>query len=57
MAPEGINVLRFGGVNVDYTPDGGTPLTDDYRLPFAFTGKLERVTFDLGPVQPMAAGK
>jgi len=27
IAPEGINVLRFGGVNVDYTPDGGTPLT------------------------------
>ncbi len=26
-APEGINVLRFGGVNTDYTPDGGTPLT------------------------------
>ncbi|APW63194.1 hypothetical protein [Paludisphaera borealis] len=26
-APEGINVLRFGGVNVDYTPAGGTPLT------------------------------
>ncbi len=26
-APEGINVLRFGGVDVDYTPSGGTPLT------------------------------
>ena len=26
-APEGINVLRFGGVNTDYTPSGGTALT------------------------------
>jgi hypothetical protein len=25
-APEGINVLRFGGVDVNYTPAGGTPL-------------------------------
>jgi hypothetical protein len=24
--PEGVNTLRFGGVNVDYTPAGGTPL-------------------------------
>lgn len=33
--------------------DTGTPITGDYRLPFAFTGKLESVTVDLGPVQPM----
>jgi hypothetical protein len=26
-APEGVNTLRFGGVDVDYTPVGGTPLT------------------------------
>lgn len=25
--PQGVNTLRFGGVNVDYTPVGGTPLT------------------------------
>ena len=24
--PEGVNTLRFGGVDVDYTPTGGTPL-------------------------------
>ncbi len=24
--PEGVNTLRFGGVDVDYTPAGGTPL-------------------------------
>ncbi len=27
-APEGINTLRFGGVDVDYTPAGGTALID-----------------------------
>jgi hypothetical protein len=26
LIPDGVNVLRFGGVNVDYTPNGGTPL-------------------------------
>ena len=26
--PEGVNILRFGGVDVDYTPAGGTPLTE-----------------------------
>ena len=24
--PGGVNTLRFGGVNVDYTPNGGKPL-------------------------------
>ncbi|MFM5907333.1 MAG: sulfatase-like hydrolase/transferase [Novosphingobium sp.] len=38
----------------DGTPgrDTGTALTGDYRLPFAFTGKLGSVVLDLGPVQP-----
>ncbi len=27
VAPEGINVLKFGGIDVNYTPPGGTPLT------------------------------
>jgi hypothetical protein len=27
VAPEGVNVLRFGGVDVNYTPAGGTALT------------------------------
>ncbi|MCJ2178213.1 hypothetical protein [Novosphingobium album (ex Hu et al. 2023)] len=35
--------------------DAGTPLTGDYRLPFAFNGTIDNVSFDLGPVQPMAA--
>lgn len=27
-APEGVNVLRIGGVDVNYTPSGGTPLVN-----------------------------
>ncbi|WP_269430665.1 arylsulfatase [Novosphingobium malaysiense] len=33
--------------------DAGTPLVDDYRLPFAFDGTIDKVSFDLGAVQPM----
>lgn len=28
IAPEGVNVLKFGGVDVDYTPPGGESLTE-----------------------------
>ena len=28
--------------------DTGTPVTEAYELPFAFTGKLDEVTIDLG---------
>jgi len=37
--------------------DAGTPLTGDYSTPFRFTGTLDRVLFDLGPVQPMTREK
>jgi arylsulfatase len=33
--------------------DVGTAVVDDYRPPFAFTGAIEQVAIDLGPVQPM----
>ena len=49
--------FKFSAEDATIGRDTGTPLTDDYRLPFAFTGRLDKVTFDLGPVQPMAAGK
>ncbi|WP_165071795.1 hypothetical protein [Paludisphaera rhizosphaerae] len=39
-APEGINVLRFGGVDVDYTPAGGTIL--------AATGQSNEFVVNLG---------
>ncbi|MBW8755296.1 MAG: sulfatase-like hydrolase/transferase, partial [Sphingomonadales bacterium] len=49
--------FKFSPEEATIGRDAGTPLTDDYRLPFAFTGRLESVTFDLGPVQPLAEGK
>jgi arylsulfatase len=45
--------FKFSPEDATIGRDAGTPLTDDYRLPFAFTGKLDSVTIDLGPVQPM----
>ena len=30
--------------------DTGTPLTRDYRPPFTFTGRIEKVTIEIGPV-------
>jgi len=47
--------FKFSPEEATLGRDGGTPLTGDYSLPFAFSGKLEQVTFDLGPVQPLAA--
>jgi hypothetical protein len=41
-------------------PDTGTPVDDqDYRVPFAFTGKLSKITIDLGEssVSPAAIRK
>jgi len=31
LVPQGVNTLRFGGVDVNYTPDGGTPLTQSQQ--------------------------
>jgi len=39
-APEGVNVLKFGGVDVNYTPPGGTPLTS--------TGQSNEFVINLG---------
>jgi hypothetical protein len=40
LVPGGVNVLRFGGVDVDYTPDGGTPLNQ--------TGQSNEFQINLG---------
>ncbi len=40
LIPQGVNTLRFGGVDVDYTPDGGTPLNQ--------TGQNNEFAIDLG---------
>lgn len=44
--PQGVNTLRFGGVDVDYTPTGGTPLNQ--------TGKTNEFQIALG--LPIAVG-
>ena len=40
IIPEGVNTLRFGGVDVDYTPVGGTPLNQ--------TGQSNEFQINLG---------
>jgi arylsulfatase len=49
--------FKFSPEDATVGRDAGTPLTDDYRLPFAYTGSLDSVTFDLGPVQPLTGGQ
>ena len=45
-APEGINILRFGGVDTTFTPAGGTPLDQ--------TGQNNEFVINLGP--PIVGG-
>jgi len=43
----------------DVGADTGTPVIEDYvnRMPFKFTGKLEKLTIDLKPVAPSMRGE
>jgi arylsulfatase len=36
------------GEGIDIGMDSGSPVDFTYKLPFAFTGKIERVTIQLG---------
>jgi hypothetical protein len=42
-------------MSIDETFDVGvdtrTPVNDDYKLPFRFTGTINKLTFKLGPSQ------
>jgi arylsulfatase len=40
---------RFGIDTFGIGSDTGSPVTDTYKPPFAFTGKIERVDIELGP--------
>jgi hypothetical protein len=44
--------MKFGGV---IGCDTRTPVDDSYEVPFQFTGKIDRLTFKLGPEQLMEA--
>jgi len=45
-------------MSIDETFDVGidtrTPVDDSYKVPFAFTGKIDKLTFKLGPEQLLA---
>ena len=43
------------GEGVDIGMDVGSPIDFTYKLPFAFTGKIEKVNIKLGPVETRAA--
>jgi arylsulfatase len=36
---------------LDCGEDTGTPVTEDYRVPFKFTGQIKKVVIDLTPAQ------
>ena len=35
----------------------GSPVGVDYKSPNAFAGRIDRVTFDLGPIDPGTRGE
>jgi arylsulfatase len=39
---------------LDCGEDTGTPISEEYHVPFKFTGEIEKVTIDLTP-SPLAA--
>lgn len=43
------------GEGVDIGMDVGSPVDFTYQLPFAFTGKIEKVQIDLGPLEASPA--
>jgi arylsulfatase len=50
--PHTIAFLMVADETFDIGSDTRTPVDDkDYQLPFTFNGKIEKLTFDLGPLQ------
>jgi arylsulfatase len=41
----------------DIGMDTGSPVSADYNSPNAFAGKIDKVTFDLGPIDPGTRGE
>jgi len=42
---------------LDCGEDTGTPVSENYHVPFKFTGEIKKVTIDLTPVKLAAADK
>jgi hypothetical protein len=49
--PHTIPLMMTADETFDVGSDTRTPVDDSYELPFRFTGKIEKLTFHLGPVQ------
>jgi arylsulfatase len=49
--PHTIPILMAIDETFDVGIDTRTPVDDSYKLPFRFTGKIDKLTFNLGPVQ------
>lgn len=47
--------FKFAPEDATIGRDTGSPVSDDYNVPFIYTGAIDRVTVDLGPVQPPRA--
>lgn len=45
--------FKFAAEDAAIGRDVGTAVVDDYQAPFPFTGAIEHVTIEFGPVQPM----
>ena len=43
----GTIVRTPGSTGIDVGRNGLSPVVDDYEPPFAFTGQLKRITFDI----------
>ena len=49
--PHTIAFLMVAGETFDVGVDTRTPISDDYQVPFRFNGKIDKLTFNLGPLQ------
>jgi arylsulfatase A-like enzyme len=49
--PHTIAFLMVADESFDVGVDTRTPVNDDYQVPFAFDGKIDKLTFKLGPLQ------
>jgi arylsulfatase len=53
--PHSIPLMMTVDETFDVGIDTRTPVDDSYKLPFRFTGKIDKLTFKLGPSQMAAA--
>jgi arylsulfatase A-like enzyme len=55
--PHTIPLIMTVDETFDVGSDTRTPVNDDYKLPFRFTGTIDKLTFNLGPEQLTDADK